>query len=97
MAYYITLDNNSSLLIEMVRSLEYGERTNGSRLDHVADGESLDRLILGCASRAVAAADGLDVATALLVSAAVEEKKEVSLLMFLSMVIDISYRMIVIR
>jgi hypothetical protein len=44
--------------------------TNSSRLDHVADGEALDRLILGGASRAVAAADGLDVAAALLVAAA---------------------------
>jgi hypothetical protein len=47
------------------------ERTDGSRLDHVADGESLDRLVLGCASRAVGAADGLDVAATLLVTAAV--------------------------
>ena len=46
-------------------------RTNSSRLDHVADGEALDRLILGGASRAVAAADGLDVAAALLVATAV--------------------------
>jgi hypothetical protein len=48
-----------------------GRRTDGGRLDHVTDGESLDRLILGCASRAVGAADGLDVATTLLVTAAV--------------------------
>lgn len=47
------------------------QRTDGSRLNHVADGESLDRLILGSASRAVAAADGLGVAAALLVAAAV--------------------------
>lgn len=47
-----------------------GKRTNGSRLDHVADGEALDGLVLGRASRAVAAADGLDVAAALLVAAA---------------------------
>lgn len=47
-----------------------GERTDSSRLDHVADGESLDRLVLGSASRAVGAADGLDVATTLLVTAA---------------------------
>lgn len=46
-------------------------RTNGSRLNHVADGESLDGLILGRASRAVAAADGLGVAAALLVAAVV--------------------------
>ena len=47
-------------------------RTNSSRLDHVADGETLDGLILGSASRAVAASDGLDVAAALLVAAAVK-------------------------
>lgn len=45
--------------------------TNGSRLDHVADGESLDGLVLGRASRAVAATDGLGVAAALLVAAVV--------------------------
>jgi hypothetical protein len=44
-------------------------RTDGSRLDHVADGESLDCLVLGCASRAVGATDRLDVAATLLVSA----------------------------
>jgi hypothetical protein len=47
-----------------------GDVTDSSRLNHVADGESLDSLILGSASRAVAASDGLDVAAALLVSAA---------------------------
>ncbi len=49
------------------------ERTDGSGLDHVADGESLDGLILGGASRAVGAADGLRVATTLLLAAAVEK------------------------
>jgi len=39
-------------------------RTNSSRLNHVADGESLDGLVLGGASRAVGAPDGLDVAAA---------------------------------
>lgn len=48
-----------------------GRRTDGGRLDHVPDGESLDCLILGCASRAVGATDRLDVAAALLVAAAV--------------------------
>ena len=48
-----------------------GGLTDGGGLDHVADGESLDRLVLGSASRAVAAADGLDVAAALLVAAVV--------------------------
>ena len=45
--------------------------TDGGGLNHVADGESLDRLVLGCASRAVGATDGLDVAATLLVTAAV--------------------------
>lgn len=49
--------------------------TDGGRLDHVANGESLDCLVLGRASRAVAAADGLDVAAALLVAAAVGERQ----------------------
>ena len=44
--------------------------TDGGGLDHVADGESLDCLVLGGASRAVGAADGLDVATTLLVTTA---------------------------
>lgn len=46
------------------------QRTDGGGLDHVADGESLDRLVLGCASRAVGASNGLDVAAALLVTTA---------------------------
>jgi hypothetical protein len=45
-------------------------RTDGGGLDHVADGEPLDCLVLGGASRAVGAADGLDVATTLLVTTA---------------------------
>jgi hypothetical protein len=45
-------------------------RTDGGGLDHVADGESLDRLVLGGASRAVGAADGLDVTATLLVTTA---------------------------
>ena len=40
-------------------------------LDHVADGEALDRLVLAHASRAVRAAHELDVAAALLVAAVV--------------------------
>lgn len=52
-----------------IRDLQ--RRTNGGRLDHVPDRESLDRLVLGCASRAVGAANGLDVAAALLVTSAV--------------------------
>jgi len=45
-----------------------GDITNGSRLNHVTDGESLDGLILGGTSGAVGATNGLDVATALLVT-----------------------------
>jgi hypothetical protein len=45
-------------------------RTNSGRFDHVADSEPLDGLVLGRASRAVAAADGLDVAASLLVATA---------------------------
>ena len=48
-------------------------RTDSSGLDHVADGESLDGLVLRNASRAVGAADGLDVATTLLVATAVQK------------------------
>jgi hypothetical protein len=48
-------------------------RTDSSRLDHVADGESLHGLVLRNASRAVGAADGLDVATTLLVATAVQK------------------------
>jgi hypothetical protein len=46
------------------------KHTNSSRLDHVANGETLDGLVLGGASAAVGAADGLGVAAALLVAAA---------------------------
>lgn len=48
------------------------ERTDGSGLDHVADGESLDGLVLGSAASAVGAAHGLDVAAAVLVTTAVK-------------------------
>ena len=47
-----------------------GDITDGGALDHVADGESLDCLVLGCAARAVGAADRLHMATALLVASA---------------------------
>jgi hypothetical protein len=47
-------------------------RTDSGGLNHVADGESLDCLVLGSASRAVGAADGLDVAAALLVATAID-------------------------
>ena len=45
--------------------------TDGSRFDNVADSESLDGLVLGARTRAVRAAHKLDVATSVLVSAAV--------------------------
>lgn len=46
-------------------------RTNSGGLNHISNSKTLDRFILRCTSRAVRAADGLDVATALLVTAAV--------------------------
>lgn len=45
-------------------------RTDSGRLDHVPNGEPLDCLVLGGASGAVGAADGLDVTAALLVATA---------------------------
>lgn len=51
--------------------------TDGSRLDHVADGKALDGLVLRNAFRAVRAADRLDVAAALLVTTA-ENERDVS-------------------
>lgn len=53
---------------------ENDRRTDSGGLDHVADGESLDGLVLGSASRAVGASDGLDVTTALLVTSARNEE-----------------------
>lgn len=47
-----------------------GSHTDGSRLNHVADGEPLDGLVLGDAAGAVGAAHRLDVAAAVLVAAA---------------------------
>lgn len=46
-------------------------RTNSSRLDHVADGKSLDGLVLGRAAGAVAAADRVHMTTTLLVTTVV--------------------------
>ena len=48
-------------------------RTDGGGLNHVADGEPLDGLVLGGASRAVGATDRLDVAPAVLVAAAAKQ------------------------
>lgn len=47
-------------------------RTNSGALDHVADCESLDCLVLRGTAGAVGAADGLDVAAAFLVASADE-------------------------
>lgn len=46
-----------------------GDITDSGRLNHVPDGEPLNGLVLGRASRAVGATDGLNVAAALLVAA----------------------------
>jgi hypothetical protein len=57
-------------LAQVCSNAELGvSHTDSRRLDHVADGESLDSLVLGGASRAVGAADGVGVAPALLVAA----------------------------
>jgi hypothetical protein len=45
--------------------------TDGSQLDHRADGVALDGLVLGDAAGAVGAADGLNVATTVLVASVV--------------------------
>jgi len=45
-----------------------GDVTNSGGLDHVSDGESLDSLVFGRASAAVGAANGLHMATTLLVT-----------------------------
>lgn len=49
-----------------------GSRTDGGRLNHVADSEPLDGLVLGNAASAVGAAHRLDVAAAVLVTTAKE-------------------------
>ena len=46
-------------------------RTDSSTLNHVADGESLDRLVLWSTPRTVGAADWLDVTSSLFVATAV--------------------------
>jgi hypothetical protein len=48
-------------------------RTDGGRLHHVADGKSLDCLVLGRASGAVRATDRVDVTTTLLVATTIAE------------------------
>lgn len=54
------------------------QHTNGGRLNHVTDGESLDGLVLGGTSGAVGATDGLDVATTLLVTSAIKTRESAS-------------------
>jgi hypothetical protein len=44
------------------------ERTNGSRLNHIADRKSLYRLIFGCTPGTVGASNRFDMATTLLVA-----------------------------
>jgi len=46
-----------------------GDVTDCSRLYHIADGESLDCLVFGSASRAVGASNRVDMASALLIAA----------------------------
>ena len=72
---------NTSFLSQVLFPFIFGrrvDRTDGGRLDHIADGESLDGLVLGSASRAVGASDRLDVATALLVTSAVQKQSVLS-------------------
>lgn len=60
-----------------VRGVWRGEsHTNSGGFDHVSDCESLDCLVLGCASGAVGASDGLDVAAAILVPPAVGNQND---------------------
>ena len=64
--------SSSVLMAQNSRKGFSGRRTDGGGLNHVADGEPLDGLVLGGASRAVGATDRLDVAPAVLVAAAVK-------------------------
>lgn len=54
------------------------QHTDGGRLNHITDGESLDGLVLGGTSGAVGATDGLDVATTLLVTSAIKTRESAS-------------------
>ena len=70
---FTPLPLSSSVLVAQNSRVGFsGRRTDGGRLNHVADGEPLDGLVLGGASRAVGATDRLDVAPAVLVAAAVK-------------------------
>ena len=67
------LPSSSSVLVARNSRMGFsGRRTDSGGLNHVADGEPLDGLVLGGASRAVGATDRLDVAPAVLVAAAVK-------------------------
>jgi hypothetical protein len=68
-AIYIAYDVRNLMLTLVDKSLS--DITNGSQLDHRADGVTLDGLVLGDAARAVGAADGLDVAATVLVASVV--------------------------
>lgn len=54
--------------LEVVEGRLVDRRTDGSRLDHVADGESLDCLVLWSATGAVGATDWVNVSASLLVT-----------------------------
>lgn len=54
--------------LEVVKGCLVCRRTDSSRLDHVADGKSLDCLVLWSATRAVGATDWVDVSASLLVT-----------------------------
>lgn len=61
----------AQLSIKSLLNSSDSKRTDGSRLDHVPYGESLDGLVLGRASRTIGATDRLNMATTLLVASAV--------------------------
>lgn len=70
---FTPLPFSSSVLVAQNSRMGFsGRRTDSGGLNHVADGEPLDGLVLGGASRAVGATDRLDVAPAVLVAAAVK-------------------------
>lgn len=54
------------------------QHTDGSRFNHIADGKPLDCLVFGSASGTIGAADGLDMATPILVATAIKRDPNVS-------------------
>jgi hypothetical protein len=68
----LVFGHRSGISVVDSRCSEKLSRTDGSRLDHVADGETLDGLVLGDAAGAVGAAHRLDVAAAILVATAIK-------------------------